>query len=1287
MPKSLTQCASLHDLHPADLSAVKAHAKTLQEETETTKSASMFAAAIWHRDNYAAELQGAHDQMVKGNLPIPSTWYAEPTEEKAAEAVERPAEVPAKATAEPSKKPDKPKKAEAKAPVKPAPKALPSKAPDKPALSTKKALIDTLLAGRFGKFIKAMIASGDLRIVQSNSSLPQDIQGLPIAGGYHLGEQRVYLVADEISPGAITGKLMHEVFHGKAQVLLGDRQYTRLMNRLKPGNERGKLGDWYAKARAEIPGNTPDEYYLEELAAYAVEAYHTKPSSLPMRIRQWALDFIAAIRVGLMKKGWMPKKVTQADLAAIARASIRSYTQGGKRTTEGAGDLALASKAGYKGKDPSEAKEWLRALEKFGPEGMTKKAIIADGYDAIITTEDKYISETVDLTTFQEATALYSKGAARMEGDPTPGEPSRFPKTKKAWDNLADGFIYNFVDRFKDLGDIQKELGHLPETQDAALAEELFSGRARKRLDDMDDFHVRPLLEAIDKAGMSLEGVGKYLHARHAQEANAVLKKRNPDRKDNTALSGMTDKEAMDILTSHSKNTHIQGISQKIDAMNKERLDKLISDGLITKEEAAKWRATYKTYVPLHREQVASEESILGDLPATGSGFHIAGKESKLRAGSTKAVDHRLIIPHIVANYEASATRGEKNLVGQTLLEMVKQNPDPDFWTVDTYDTYVQLTKDGVIVHKPDTRMHDNELAVKVDGQLHRISFNKDSKQAMRLVKEMKNLQQREMPKFFRHIHTVMRFLSAVNTSFNPEFVITNLGRDLQTAGYNLGDTDIDGLQKQVLKDAMKHGIKGMWKNLRHDHSTEWAKYADEFERAGGMVGWMDNYESVEERAKAVEREMEIVGQKKTPRKAIRALSDLVSDANGSIENAVRLSAFVHARRSGMTAKKAASLSKNLTVNFNRKGAMSQYFNLAYLFFNASIQGSARMLSAIHKSNKVRAMVGATIGVAFILDLFNRGTSGEDEDDRTYYDKIPDSVKERNLIIMTGSGPADFIKIPLPWGYNVFHVVGQSMGRAVDSDKIQGYTAAKEMSRLMTTIAGAFNPLSAGSFLQSISPTLLDPAVKVHENKEWHGGPLMPEKNPFGPPTPNSERYFRSASEGSKWIAKELNALTGGNQARPGWWDWSPEWFDMIVGDALGGAGTFTLKVSDTAARAYTGEEIERKNIPFIRKILGSEYPSSDYELYFERANDLEILQNELKEFKGKELLGIRRRHADKIGMIGSYKATQKRLRRLRKQKRVLEGRNAPKASVERVSDQIMKEIKMFNKLYGRKVS
>ena len=84
----------------------------------------------------------------------------------------------------------------------------------------------------------------------------------------------------------------------------------------------------------------------------------------------------------------------------------------------------------------------------------------------------------------------------------------------------------------------------------------------------------------------------------------------------------------------------------------------LENEDLATKEQIAAWRNTYKKYVPLHRIEVESDT-----MPPRGSGYNIRGKESQLRVGSTKEVDHSNIITQIVSAGEATLVRAEKNKV------------------------------------------------------------------------------------------------------------------------------------------------------------------------------------------------------------------------------------------------------------------------------------------------------------------------------------------------------------------------------------------------------------------------------------------------------------------------------------------------------------------------------------------------------------------------------------------------------------------------------------------------
>ena len=53
-----------------------------------------------------------------------------------------------------------------------------------------------------------------------------------------------------------------------------------------------------------------------------------------------------------------------------------------------------------------------------------------------------------------------------------------------------------------------------------------------------------------------------------------------------------------------------------------------------------------------------------------------------------------------------------------------------------------------------------------------------------------------------------------------------------------------------------------------------------------------------------------------------------------------------------MSKQQAASLAKNITVNFNRKGQMATQVGALYAFFNASVQGTARIAETLFDKNE-----------------------------------------------------------------------------------------------------------------------------------------------------------------------------------------------------------------------------------------------------------------------------------------------------------------------------------------------
>ena len=95
--------------------------------------------------------------------------------------------------------------------------------------------------------------------------------------------------------------------------------------------------------------------------------------------------------------------------------------------------------------------------------------------------------------------------------------------------------------------------------------------------------------------------------------------------------------------------------------------------------------------------------------------------------------------------------------------------------------------------------------------------------------------------------------------------------------------------------------------------------------------------------------------------------------------------------------QEAATLAKNLTVNFNRKGNSGQLLNGLYLFFNASVQGTVNTMRGLNVFSKdssrfKQGMVGGIIGFGALTTAIAQSILGEDE-----YEKIPEYIRDRKF--------------------------------------------------------------------------------------------------------------------------------------------------------------------------------------------------------------------------------------------------------------------------------------------------
>ena len=590
----------------------------------------------------------------------------------------------------------------------------------------------------------------------------------------------------------------------------------------------------------------------------------------------------------------------------------------------------------------------------------------------------------------------------------------RVRKSPGAISDRLDSFRSKFQDRFLPMRRaqeaVEKALGHpLDEDLDAYGAEELFSGRAGFKLDRIDNEFTAPIIKIIGNTpGMTPETVGRYLYARHAAERNARIAEINEDLPDGG--SGMADDEAAAILAEIEASDAASGykeIGKLIDRLREWSINERIEHGLMTEFEARAWAGAYQHYVPLKGWAETDGTDAELDISGIGRGYNVRGDETRRALGRQSEAFNPLVAA--ITQAQEVAVRSEKNRVGQHLYRLAKDLPSKDLWSVKRTETRRVFNETTGLVEErsfsPITLIQSaNEFAVKVNGEEHRVILHDP-----RLVRAMSQVGSDSMITPIRLLSHFSRYFSAINTMLNPVFLPKNVMRDAMTATLNVRRFKNGAqIQRKMLRYWAK-ALAGSYRGLGGKEDTAWAQYFQEFSEAGGKVSfWV--IENPESGFKDIERRVKIEGGGKlglarglvTPSLSLNPALKWVERVNLAGDNAMRLAAFVAARENGYTVAEAASLSKNLTVNFNRRGEWGSIINAAYTFSNAGFQGTHMILKSLKDSAYVRRAAIGLILAGYLLEHANAYLSDEDEDGELYYDKIPDYTHAMNAVLMLG---------------------------------------------------------------------------------------------------------------------------------------------------------------------------------------------------------------------------------------------------------------------------------------------
>jgi len=775
-----------------------------------------------------------------------------------------------------------------------------------------------------------------------------------------------------------------------------------------------------------------------------------------------------------------------------------------------------------------------------------------------------------------------------------------------------------------------------------------------------------------------------------------------------------------------AKKQVFEQIATKFDEMVKGTQQILINSGNESAETIAKWNKTYKHYVPLFR--VEDEMARPSGMGGTGQGFGTRGNFSKRAMGSEKDVQD--ILSNIIAQRERALIRAEKTRVGRALYGMAIQNPNPDFWLpinpdairnkkqaiaeltrmgipdaenvvnnlmaepkerylrkINVAEGAVELDEDfdfdsGLPVNESKevvaskinvmARYKDFVFPVRINGKDRYIFFNKNDPRALRMVQSLKNLDVENLGLALSIAGKFTRWFKNVNTQYNPVFGLVNFVRDFSGALLNLTSTEIAGQQAKVIAGAYKAmgGILNVHRAERKGKplpTGPWARLYQEARAEGFQTGYRDSLIRNQEEMQIVENTLNQFKDGNT-KKAFYAVIGGLTDFNDMMENAIRLSAYKVALDKGLSKQKAAIIAKNLTVNFDKKGAKTAQVNALYAFFNASVQGTERIYQTI-KGPKGKMIIGGGILAGMVQAVMLAG-AGYDDDDP------PEFVREKNFIIPLVDGT--YLTVPYPLGYNVL----PNSGRIVMDFMLHGgRNPGKHAVNFLSSVVNSFNPLgSTGFSMQTIMPTVLDPLAALAENKDAFGRPIS-RKDRATAPTPGYTRSRDTSTEISKGLSYFLNLASGGSKYQKGYISPTADELDFIAGQVGGGLYREVTKAGKAVSSLFTGEEIPTYQRPVVGRFVGATgSQASVAQSFYNNVTRMTDHENEIK--------GRMKNREDIEGYLEDYpearlwkraNTIENKVNELNKRKRMFIERGFPKERVQAIDAQKTLLMQRFN--------
>lgn len=458
-----------------------------------------------------------------------------------------------------------------------------------------------------------------------------------------------------------------------------------------------------------------------------------------------------------------------------------------------------------------------------------------------------------------------------------------------------------------------------------------------------------------------------------------------------------------------------------------------------------------------------------------------------------------------------------------------------------------------------------------------------------------------------RYAGWLNRNLAANFTTRNPNFMVSNFLRDALYSNTTVWVKESPVYAWKFNKNFamvnpinMYRLVKG-YENGTLDMSDPLNKAYHDFVMRGGETGYT-NLRDVEAKKKAIQKELQYSKQKVSIGKALKILGEWMDLFNKSVENCARFAAFLTSREMGRSMDKSIYDAKEISVNFNKKGAGSKFLNTEgqtkignasaftsglsrsmYVFWNAGVQGMYNF-GRLAKDNpkKFLGLASSFYLLGTIMPMIATAF-GDDEDD-DYYD-LPEYVRRNNICFRNGGG--NWITIPMPIELRAIYGLGEMSsgivsGKEKYTDKKMAMKIAEQMSQVLP-----LDMMEGGGGFSAFVPSSVKPLIEAGDNKDWTGLPLYKD-NDFNKGMPEWTKAFKSVDPAILVMTKYANELTGGDKYTTGTVNLNPAIIEHILDGYFGGIEATRSQMVKSAETAWGSRDFDWRNIPVGNRLIKS---------------------------------------------------------------------------------------------------